>query len=93
LANEVEPQRKELEKENQSLATDLFFMFNNMNLRHNNVEPKDKNYKPFIASMDNNTLESWYDEIYKMILLAKLLLDNVARTSNIKALKKNITET
>jgi len=64
-----------------------------MNLRHNNVEPNDKNYKPFIATMDNNTLESWYDEIYQMILLAKLLLDNVTRTAKIKELKKNIAET
>jgi len=90
LANEVEPRRKELEKENASFSKDLFFMFNNMNLRHNNKESNDKYYIPFIAAMDNNTLESWYDEIYQMILLAKLLLDNVTRTSNIKTLKNNI---
>ena len=93
LANEVEPQRKELEKENASLSKDLFFMFNNMNLRHNNKEPSDKNYRPFIATMDKNTLESWYDEIYQMILLAKLLLDNVTRMANIKTLKNNIQGT
>jgi hypothetical protein len=61
-----------------------------MNLRHNNIEPSDKNYRPFVAKMDKNTLEYWYDETYQMILLAKLLLDNVARTSNIKVLKKNV---
>jgi len=90
FANEIEPQRNELEKLNSSLSDDLFFMFNNMNLRHNNVEPNDKNYKPYVANMDKNTLESWYDETYQMVLLAKLLLDNVARMSNIKTLKKNI---
>jgi len=93
LANEVEPRRKEMEKVNSSLSDDLFFMLNNMNLRHNNIEPNDKNYRPFIATMDKNALESWYDETYQMILLAKLLLDNIARTSNIKTLKKNITGT
>jgi len=93
LSNEVEPQRKDLDKINSSFSDDLFFMFNNMNLRHNNVEPNNKNFIPFIATMDDNTLELWYDEIYQMILLAKLLLNNVARTSNIKALKKNITGT
>jgi hypothetical protein len=93
LANEVEPRRKELEKVNSSFSDDLFFMFNNMNIRHNNVELNDKNYKSFIATMDKNTLESWYDEIYQMILLAKLLLDNVVRTSNIKILKNNIQGT
>jgi len=41
--------------------------------------------------MDKTTLESWYDETYQMILLAKLLLDNITRTTNIKALKNNIT--
>jgi len=90
LASEIEPKKKELEKFNPSLSDDLFFMFNNMNLRHNNVEPNDKNYKPYIANMDNSTLESWYDETYQMVLLAKLLLDNVARMTNIKTLKKNI---
>jgi hypothetical protein len=91
LANEIEPRKKELEKINPSLSNDLFFMFNNVNLRHNNVEPTNKtHYKPFVANMDKNTLESWYDETYQMILLAKLLLDNVARTSNIKILKENI---
>jgi len=93
LANEVEPRRKELEKVNSSLSDDLFFMLNNMNLRHNNIEPNDKNYRPFIATMDKSVLESWYDETYQMILLVKLLLDNIARTTNIKTLKKNITET
>jgi hypothetical protein len=93
LANEIEPQKKELDKVNSPLSDDLFFLFNNMNIRHNNVEPNDKNYRPFVANMDKNTLESCYDEIYQMILLAKLLLDNVKRTSDIKALKKNITET
>jgi hypothetical protein len=93
LANEVEPHRKELEKENASFSKDLFFMFNNMNLRHNNKEPSDKNYRSFIATMDENTLESWYDEIYQMILLAKLLLDNVTRMANIKTLKNNIIGT
>ena len=93
LANEVEPRRKELERVNSSLSDDLFFMFNNVNLRHNNIEPNDKNYRPFIADMDKSSLESWYDETYQMILLAKLLLDNVVRTSNIKTLKKNITGT
>jgi hypothetical protein len=91
LANEVEPRRKELEKANSSLSDDLFFMLNNANLRHNNIEPNDKNYRPFIAAMDKSTLESWYDETYQMILLAKLLLDNFERTSKIKTLKKNIT--
>ena len=34
-------------------------------------------------------LESWYDEIYQLSLLAFLELDNIERTKQIEALKKN----
>lgn len=88
LANELEPQRNELEKINQTIASDLFFMLNNMNLRHNNIEPDDKNFKKYVADMNKNELEEWYDETYQMILLAYLLLDNVERQKKIKGLKK-----
>jgi hypothetical protein len=90
LANEIEPQKNKLEKINPTLSSDLFFILNNMNIRHNNIEPNNKCYKPFVAAMDKNTLECWYDETYQMILLSKLLLDNVARNDKIKMLKKNI---
>jgi hypothetical protein len=90
MANELEPKRKELESINSSVTTDLFFMFNNMNIRHNNIDQNDKNYKPFIADMDKNDLENWYDEIYQMILFAKLLLDNKERQNRIRILKENI---
>jgi hypothetical protein len=93
LANDLEPHRNELEKIDKSLAKDGFFMFNNLNLRHNNIETDSKWYKPFVAKMDNNTLEHWYDETYQMILLSKLLLDNVGRKDKVSVLKKNIGET
>jgi hypothetical protein len=90
LASELEPQRKELNQINSSLESDLFLMFNNLNLRHNNIESSDKNYKPFIAQMDKTILENWYDDLYQMILLAKLLLDNKERQNRIKELKDNL---
>lgn len=37
-----------------------------------------------------STLEKWYDELYQMILLALLLLDNTDRTNKIKELKTKI---
>jgi hypothetical protein len=90
MANELEPKRKELENLNSAFTKDLFFMFNNMNIRHNNIDKNDKNYNPFVASMNENDLENWYDEIYQMILFAKLLLDNKERQNIIKILKDNI---
>lgn len=90
LASELEPQRREIEQINSQLETHLFFMFNNMNLRHNNKDLNDKKqYKPFVAKMNDHELEQWYDETYQMILLAKLLLDNKERQDRIIDLKKN----
>jgi hypothetical protein len=40
--------------------------------------------------MTKKQLEKWYDELYQMILLAFLLLDNVERIKKVKKLKENI---
>ena len=42
--------------------------------------------------MDKEALENWYDELYQMVLLAFLLLDNVERTGKVKELKGKIAE-
>lgn len=42
--------------------------------------------------MTKARLEKWYDELYQMMLLAFLLLDNVDRTENVKELKEKIIE-
>jgi hypothetical protein len=92
LSKNLEPQRKKLEQVNSSLASDLFLLFNRMNLRHNNIDPSDKkNYQQFIAEMSNNDLEFWYDEIYQLILLSILLLDNTNRQGDIKTLKEKLS--
>ena len=57
LASQLEPQRNVLENINKSLVSDLFFMLNNMNLRHNNIESKDKNFKKIVGEMGNEELE------------------------------------
>jgi len=90
LSNEIEPKRNDLEQLNPVLKDDLFYLFNNLNLRHNNKEPGDKNYKPYVANMDAYELERWYDETYQMALLAKLLLDNKRRHDEIEGLKENM---
>ena len=61
-----------------------------MNLRHNNCSKGDKYYKEFVANMDDDVLEGWYDELYQMILLAFLELDQLERNSKIKELKANV---
>lgn len=51
----------------------------------------DKNYRKVVADMDDSTLEHWYDELYQMILLAFLQLDQVDRNAKILELKQTIS--
>lgn len=91
LGAELEPKRKDLQQLNKQLSEDIFFMLNNMNVRHNNRSKKDKGkYKEYVAKMSKTRLEKWYDELYQMMLLAFLLLDNVERASKVKELKDKI---
>lgn len=92
LGAELEPRRKELQTLNKQLSEDIFFMLNNINIRHNNRSKKDKNYKEHVAKMRKDRLEKWYDELYQMMLLALLLLDNVDRSSKVEELKSKITD-
>ena len=92
LANKLESQRKQLEKFDKQLASDLFYMLNNMNLRHNNTDKSGKNYHPFLSKMRADTLEKWYDETYQLELLAFLLIDNEKRSKKISVLKQKMEE-
>ena len=87
LADQLEPKRAELATINKELASNVFFMFNNMNIRHNNSTEGDKNYKEVVAKMTQDELENWYDETYQLCLLAFLELDNVERTKKVAQLK------
>lgn len=91
LGAEIEPKRKDLQSRNKQLSEDIFFMLNSINIRHNNCNEKDPSkYKEYVAQMTNEQLEEWYDELYQMILLAILLLDNIDRTTKVKELKEKI---
>ena len=91
LGSELEPKRKELQTLNKQLSEDIFFLLNNINIRHNNRSKKDMGkYKEYVAKMSKTRLEKWYDELYQMMLLAFLLLDNVDRMANVKELKGKV---
>ena len=70
LADQLEPKRADLTAINKELASNVFFMFNNMNIRHNNSTEGDKNYREVVAKMTQDELENWYDETYQLCLLA-----------------------
>ena len=88
LANEFEAQRKALNQTNYSLASDIAFLLNSLNIRHNNVDQKLNSYHSTVAQMPSNELESWYDELYQMLLLARLEIDNIERKQKVADLKK-----
>lgn len=86
----LEPRRRELKSIDSSIEKTIFFMLNNVNIRHNNVTPGDKFYKEKVATMPQQELEEWYDELYQMILLAFLKLDNVERIRKAHILMQEI---
>jgi hypothetical protein len=91
LGANLEPKRKQLQAIDKDLEDGIFYILNNLHLRHNNKCEGDKNYKQAVADMDAETLETWYDELYQMILLAYLQLDQVDRNAKVKALKQAVS--
>lgn len=91
LGSELEAKRKDLKKIDNKLTEDIFFLLNKLNIRHNNISKEHvSNYVECVANMESPELEEWYDELYQMILLAFLLLDNKNREVNIGKLKDKI---
>ena len=88
FADKLEAMRPKLQENKSAVESDLFYLFNNINIRHNNLDKNGKNYKEFVANMSDNELENWYDETYQMCLLAFLELEHLERKSRIKELKE-----
>ena len=90
LADKLEADRKELKSINGSISTDLFFLLNNINIRHNNIDPASSSYKKSVAEMPNEELEKWYDKTYDLCLYAFMTLDQADRKTEIKELKERL---
>lgn len=90
MARDLEPKLPQLKTLDSKLEDSISFILNNFDIRHNNNDSNNnKNYKAIVAGMKAGELENWYDELYQMILLAKLLLDNTTRISEVEKLKKS----
>lgn len=91
FASILEGKRRDLEKVNAAFANDLFYIFNNFNIRHNNCDDSAKGkYKSYIAKMKEDDLEKWYDETYQMCLLAFMEIEQAERKPRFDALKAEI---
>lgn len=93
MGNELEPKRETLKAANRRLESGIFYMLNNLDLRHNNRSEGDRNYKEPVAKMEKETLEGWYDELYHMILFAFLTLEEIEREKKVETLKEQIEST
>lgn len=91
IAAFLEGKKEELNSVNSSLCTDVFYAFNNLNLRHNNIDPAiPSKYKVTVAQMGDEKLEEWYDEVFQMCLLAILEVENIERKKRFKTLKDSV---
>ena len=91
LGADLEPQREQIKAIDKTLEDGIFYILNNLNLRHNNTTEGDRYYRQAVVDMDNATLENWYDELYQMMLLAYLQMDQTERNTRVKALKQTVT--
>lgn len=92
LGDDLEPRRPEIALINKKLEDSIFFMLNNLDIRHNNRTKGDKNYKEKVAKMSKVKLEKWYDELYQLILTAYICMENEKRINAIDKLKTEITK-
>ena len=83
MADDIEPQRKALNGINKTLADNLFQMLQKF-VRHNNED------NPYIKGLSPDELETCYDDIYQMWLLAKLEIDNLERKKRVEETLKQI---
>ena len=91
LAELMEAKRDELSKVDSKFCSDIFYLFNNLNIRHNNVDPSIAGkFKKAVADMSLEELEHWYDETYQMCLLAFLRLEQAERKIEFDKLKSKI---
>lgn len=91
LIGYLEPNRKQLEALAKDATNDLFFIANNLNLRHNNTDPHNAGkYKQAVADMDDAELEGWYDLCRDLCAAAILLLGYEGKRGELAEVKKRL---
>lgn len=88
IANEYEPLLKNPINGFSDYFDKANCLLNNLNLRHNNLEGRDK--REIVCEMPAEELEKWYDELYQLLLFCVLIKDNVKRKKEIDDLVKKI---
>ena len=88
VCNTLEPKREKLKVLSKGLENDLFFLANNLNIRHNNTDPSRlATYRAAVAQMGDGELEGWYDSLRGMCAASFLLLSYAENEDELKRLK------
>lgn len=83
MADNLEPERRQLRQINNTLETQLFQLLNKF-VRHSHSQT------PYIGTLDKKRLEEIYDDIYQLWLLAKLEIDNIERKARMREILEKI---
>lgn len=93
LGDYLEGRKKEISNINATLYKNITGALNNLNIRHNNTNPENKSYyHKAVAEMPQKELEAYYDDLYQLILLAILEIDNVQRQRDMSDLIQKVCE-
>lgn len=85
IANEYEPLLKKPIDGFTDYFTKTRNMLNNLSIRHNNTSTNE-----YLTKMGDEELESWYDELYQLLLFCVLIKDNKERKDKVDELLKRI---
>lgn len=89
LANEIEAMRVKFKGTTYSgLMEDVQFMLNNLNIRHNNLNGKNK--KEYVVNLSRSKMEELYDKTFDMILGIYVINDYLDNKNEIDNLKKEM---
>ena len=89
FALHLEPRQTELQELNPTLKKDIFYAFNNLNIRHNNLDETDAgNFNQKFSDFTDEEKEKLYDYVYNYCLEAFLELENKEGRRIIKDLKQ-----
>lgn len=91
LSNKIEPLRTKFKgTDYNSVIEDAEFLLNNFNLRHNNLEGKNKN--KLLDTISENELENIYDKAYDLILTVLMLNTKIDFEKDLKDLKSKMID-
>lgn len=88
IASALEPKKEDLMTIDSKITKDYFYLINNMDIRHNNVDPGYKNYCKKFGNLSKLEKEAWYDLIYEQGLALFVLMAQKERNKRINEFKR-----